>query len=155
MTFREKVNSLLEKALEEKPSLFLIDLSINDALKILVTLDGDQGVNLQDCIDVSRAIEHNLDREEQDFALEVASCGATSPMKLPRQYAKNIGRTVKFIKTDGEIIEADIVAADQEKVSVTWSAREPKALGKGKQTVQKTLDLLYSDIKEATVIITY
>ena len=91
MTFKEKVNLLLEQGLEEKPNVFLIDLTITDAFKIIVTLDGDNGVVLQDCIDVSRAIEHNLDREEQDFSLEVASVGVGSPLKLKRQYIKNIG----------------------------------------------------------------
>ena len=53
------------------------------------------GLPLKDCMKVSRAIEHNLDREEEDFSLEVASAGATSPLVLPRQYTKNIGRKLK------------------------------------------------------------
>ena len=92
MTFKEKVKNQLDQALLERPALFLIDFSISETYKISVTLDGDNGVNLQDCIDVSRAIEQNLDREEQDFSLEVASAGATSPLKLPRQFKKNVGR---------------------------------------------------------------
>jgi len=72
MTFREQVLQLLNEGLEQKPEVFLIDLTITDAFKIIVTLDGDNGVTLQDCIDISRDIEHNLDREEQDFSLEVA-----------------------------------------------------------------------------------
>jgi hypothetical protein len=56
MTFKEKVSDLLKTALEERPSLFLIEFSITGANKIMVTLDGDNGVNLQDCIDISRAI---------------------------------------------------------------------------------------------------
>src|SRR5690606_15821117 len=91
MTFKEKVLNLLEAGLSEKPSIFLIDLTITEAFKIIVTLDGDDGVALQDCIDISRSIEHNLDREEQDFSLEVASVGVGSPLKLVRQYKKNIG----------------------------------------------------------------
>jgi len=81
MTFKNKVQELLDAALAEKQELFLIEMTISPDNKILVTIDGDNGVNLQDCIDVSRAIEHNLDREEQDFALEVASAGASAPMK--------------------------------------------------------------------------
>ena len=73
MTFRDKVLELLNVGLAAKPELFLIDFSISESQKIMVILDGDQGVTLQDCIDVSRAIEHNLDREEHDFSLEVAS----------------------------------------------------------------------------------
>jgi ribosome maturation factor RimP len=98
MTFKEKVSELLSEGLKEKPSVFLIDLTITDAFKIIVTLDGDNGVSLQDCIDISRAIEHNLDREEQDFSLEVASFSVGSPLKQTRQYKKNIGRTL-IVKT--------------------------------------------------------
>ena len=90
MTFKEKVSELLNAGLEEKPSIFLIDLTITDAFKIIVTLDGDNGVTLQDCIDISRAIEHNLDREEQDFSLEVASGGVSAPLKLVRQSLETI-----------------------------------------------------------------
>ena len=94
MTFKEKVNTLLVDCLLEKPSIFLIDLVVTDAFKVIINLDGDDGVALQDCIDVSRFIDNNLDREEQDYSLEVASVGVGSPLKLVRQYKKNIGRTL-------------------------------------------------------------
>ena len=154
MTFKEKVLGLLEEGLKEKPSVFLIDLTITDACKIIVTLDGDNGVTLQDCIDISRAIEHNLDREEQDFSLEVASGGLSSPLKLVRQYKKNIGRTL-IVKTATEKIEAELAAANDDFITLKWEAREPKKIGKGKETVQKTLELPYSDIKEAIVTVTF
>jgi len=154
MTFKEKVAGLLNTALEERPSLFLIELSITGANKIMVTLDGDNGVNLQDCIDISRAIEHNLDREEDDFSLEVASGGAASPLKLPRQFRKNIGR-ILGVKTATEQFEAKITDANEEFVVLEWEAREPKKIGKGKETVQKRLELPYQDIKEAVVVIKF
>lgn len=154
MTFREKVTELLNEGLAQNPSLFLIDLNISDSYKIIVTLDGDTGVSLQDCINISRAIEHNLDREEQDFSLEVASAGATSPLKLPRQFRKNIGRTLK-VTTAEEKIEAPITEANEEFIVLEWSAREPKQIGKGKETVQKRAEIKYQDIKEAVVIITF
>lgn len=154
MTFKEKVAGLLNTALEERPELFLIDFSITGANKIMVTLDGDNGVNLQDCIDISRAIEHNLDREEEDFSLEVASGGATSPLKLPRQFKKNIGRILS-VKTATEQIEAEITDANEEFIVLEWKAREPKQIGKGKETVQKRLELPYQDIKEAVVVIKF
>ncbi len=154
MTFKEKVKQLLEDGLAEKPSIFLIDLSINEANKILVTLDGDQGVQLQDCMDISRAIEHNLDREEQDFALEVASVGVGSPLKMTRQYLKNIGRTL-ILKTQTETIEAVLTHANQETITLSWEAREPKKIGKGKETVQKVLEIPYTEIKEAIVTVTF
>lgn len=154
MTFKEKVNTVLAEALSQKPSLFLIDLTITDAFKVIVALDGDEGVVLQDCIDISRAIESNLDREEQDYSLEVASAGVSSPLKNIRQYKKNIGRTLK-VKTATEIIEAELVDANDDFVILSWEAREPKKIGKGKETVQKRLELPYVDIKEAIVTITF
>lgn len=154
MNFKDKVTSLLNEGLSQKPSLFLIDLTISEGNKIVVTLDGDTGVNLQDCIDISRAIEHNLDREEQDFSLEVASAGVSTPLKLARQYKKNIGRTLK-VKTTSETVEAVLNNADENKIVLTWSSREPKKIGKGKETVQHTREIPYADIKEAVVIIIF
>ena len=154
MTFKEKVHTLLTECLLEKPSVFLIDLIITDAFKVIVNLDGDNGVALQDCIDVSRFIDNNLDREEQDYSLEVASVGVGSPLKLVRQYKKNIGRTL-IVKTGTEIIEAELVEANDDFVILSWKAREPKKLGKGKETVQKELKLSYVDIKEAIVTVTF
>ncbi|BCY28125.1 ribosome assembly cofactor RimP [Flavobacterium okayamense] len=155
MNFKGRVEELLNEALNVRSDLFLIELKISDDRKILVTLDGDNGVNLQDCIDVSRAIEHNLDREEFDFALEVASAGAYSPMTLPRQYKKNIGRKVKVKTISGNVIEADITEASEENITLEWKAREPKKIGKGKETVEKKVVLPFEEIKEATVIISF
>jgi ribosome maturation factor RimP len=154
MTFKEKVYQLLEEQLLEKPSIFLIDLTITDSFKIIVTLDGDKGVNLQDCIDISRAIENNLDREEQDFSLEVASVGVGSPLKLVRQYKKNVGRTL-IVKLATQTIEAKLVEANDDFITLEWEAREPKKIGKGKETVQKKLEISYAEIKEAIVTVTF
>ncbi|OXA96287.1 ribosome assembly cofactor RimP [Flavobacterium hercynium] len=154
MTFKEKVNELITEALLEKPSIFLIDLAISDSFKISVGLDGDNGVALQDCIDISRAIENNLDREEQDFSLEVASVGVGSPLKMTRQYVKNVGRTL-IVTTKTEKIEAELVEANDVFIILSWKAREPKKVGKGKETVQKEQQIPYTEIKEAIVTVTF
>ena len=154
MIFKDKISALLEEALQQKPSLFLVDLSINETFKVVVTLDGDNGVNLQDCIDVTRAIDNNLDREEQDYSLEVASAGVSSPLKLVRQYKKNIGRTLR-VKLATETIEAKLEDANDEGITLSWSAREPKKIGKGKETVEHKREIPYSEIKEAIVTIIF
>ncbi|KIQ18101.1 hypothetical protein RT99_18805 [Flavobacterium sp. MEB061] len=154
MTFKEKVNELITEVLLEKPSIFLIDLAISDSFKISVGLDGDNGVALQDCIDISRAIENNLDREEQDFSLEVASVGVGSPLKMTRQYKKNVGRTL-IVTTKTEKIEAELVEANDVFIILSWKAREPKKVGKGKETVQKEQQIPYTEIKEAIVTVTF
>ncbi|MFD2100797.1 ribosome assembly cofactor RimP [Flagellimonas iocasae] len=152
--FKEKVKSLLDKALEEHPSLFLIDFTVGGDNNIRVILDGDSGVNLQDCMDISRAIEHNLDREEEDFSLEVTSAGATSPLVLPRQYNKNIGRKLK-VRTVSEELEGTLVKTSENSITLEWKAREPKPVGKGKVSVQKKQEIAFSDIQQAKVILKF
>ena len=154
MTFKEQVKQLLDAGLAEKPSVFLTDFTITDANKIIITLDGDNGVQLQDCMDISRAIEHNLDREEIDFGLEVASVGVGTPLKMTRQYIKNIGRML-IVKVGDQTIEAILTNANEENITLSWEAREPKKLGKGKETVQKIEQISYADITEAIVTVTF
>jgi len=154
MTFKDKVNDLLTEVLQDKPTVFLIDLKITDSFKIIVNIDGDNGVALQDCIDISRAIDNNLDREEQDFSLEVASVGVGSPLKMVRQYKKNVGRTL-IVKLATQTIEAELVEANDNFIILSWKAREPKKIGKGKETVQKRQEIPYTDIKEAIVTVTF
>ena len=152
--FKDKVKTLLEEALAEKEELFLIDFQISQDNKIKVILDGDQGVTLQDCMDVSRGIEHNLDREEEDFSLEVASAGATSPLVIPRQYKKNIGRILE-VRTAERNFEGKLIAATEEHITLEWKDREPKPVGKGKITVQKKQEIAISDIQEAKVVLKF
>lgn len=154
MTFKDKVNDLITQELLGKPTVFLIDLTITDSFKIIVNIDGDNGVVLQDCIDLSRAIENNLDREEQDFSLEVASVGVGSPLKMIRQYKKNVGRTL-IVKLETQTIEAELVEANDNFIILSWEAREPKKVGKGKETVQKRQEIPYTEIKEAIVTVTF
>jgi ribosome maturation factor RimP len=150
--FNKAVEDLLGQALEERQDLFLIDLSISSDNAIRVVIDGDNGVSVEDCVFVSRAIEHNLDRETEDFSLEVTSAGATAPMTNLRQYKKNIGRTLKVVSID-QTIEGTLANVTPEAIVLEWKAREPKPVGKGKVTVNKQAAIAFSDIKEAKVMI--
>lgn len=152
--FKDKVTELLHEALEENKSLFLIDFSISPTNGINVVLDGDNGVTLQECMAVSRKIEHNLDREEEDFSIEVASAGAASPLVLPRQYVKNINRKLS-VKTETENLEGNLTAATDRSITLEWKVREPKPVGKGKITVQKKREIAFSEIKEAKVVLKF
>ena len=152
---REKVTQLLQEAMDENPSLFLISLDIQGNNEIKVVIDGDQGVTVQDCIAVSRKVEHNLDREEEDFSLEVMSVGATTPLQQTRQYKKNVGRSLEIKTTAGAKLEGTLQEATDENVTLTWKTREPKPVGKGKVTVQKTEVIPYENIVEAKVMIKF
>ena len=89
--FKSIVEELLKKSLLEREDLFLTDFEILSGNKIRIVIDGDKGVLVEDCIFISRAIEHNIDRDEYDFSLEVSSAGASAALTISRQFVKNIG----------------------------------------------------------------
>ena len=151
---KKKVEKLLETALNERTDLFLIEFSIQGDNQIKVIIDGDYGVLVEDCIYISRAIEHHLDRDENDFSLEVMSAGATTPLVHKRQYKKNIDRTLK-VKTASQKIEGVLTQATDDTVTLEWKVREPKPIGKGKITVKKKEQIAYEQILEAKVMIKF
>ena len=152
--FKQKVNDLLVEALAEKSNLFLIDFVVGPMNRIEVTIDGDNGVTVDDCIDLSRAIEHNLDRDEEDFSLQVMSAGVTEGLVHKRQYAKNIGRTLN-VTTREQKMEGELVAATNNDFTLEWKAREPKPVGKGKVTVNKKAVIVFDDVVKANVVVKF
>ena len=148
------VKELLSEALALNESLFLIDLSISSANHIRVIVDGDDGVAISECIRLSRAIEHNLD-EDLDFSLEVLSFGLGESLQLKRQYKKNIGRKLQITTKNDVIFEGKNIAVDEDSVTLTWKAREPKPIGKGKHTVVKEEKINFENIKDAKVMLVF
>ena len=155
MDFRAKVEQLVHEFLETRKDLYLVDLKISVGDDITVILDGDEGLSLQDCLDASRAIEFNLDREEHDFSLQVMSPGLSEPLKLPRQFKKNMGREIEVLLNSDEKIQGEVVAVDDEKVTLVLRYRRPKLIGKGKEDVVENKEIPYTDIKKALVVIKF
>ena len=148
------IQDLLDEALSHNDSLFLIDLSFSSDNKIQIVIDGDSGVPLNECIRINRAIESNFEKEEVDFALEVTSPDIAEPLKVKRQYRKNLNRILR-VKTANEVYEGTLVDVNESQIVLTWKAREPKPIGKGKVTVEKRAVLAFQDIKEAKVKIIF
>lgn len=153
--FKNKVEDLLKAALDERQDLFLISLTVGTENAIKIIIDGDNGVLVEDCMFISRAVEHNLDREEEDFSLEVLSSGAASPLTLPRQYQKHVGRELEIKTSADEDFEGKLIEANDNQIQLQWKAREPKSVGKGKVTVTKEATIAFKDIKEAKVKIKF
>lgn len=151
---RDVVKKLVDEAISKNQELFLIDFEISSDNKIQVIVDGDSGVQLKDCMMISRHIEHNLDRDASDFSLEVTSPGATAPIVNKRQYKKNLGRTLE-IRTAIEKFEGILVNTNNDEIIIEWKTREQKPVGKGKITVNKKAVLPYEDIKQAKVKIKF
>ncbi|VAV83721.1 Bacterial ribosome SSU maturation protein RimP, partial [hydrothermal vent metagenome] len=133
---------------------FLIELKFSGDNGILVVVDGDQGVPLSECIRISRHVEHNLDRDEEDFSLEVTTPNITDPLVNFRQYNKNIDRTLK-VRTETEKFEGKLIEVNENNITLRWKTREPKPIGKGKVTVEKQQIIPLSEIKQAKVKIIF
>ncbi|MDR6515954.1 ribosome assembly cofactor RimP [Chryseobacterium camelliae] len=155
MEFRQRIEELLNEFLENRKDLFLIDLKISAGDDITVILDGDNGVSLQDCLDASRAIEFNMDREEHDFSLQVMSAGLSEPLATPRQFQKNIGREIEVILNDSSKVEGELARVDDEKITLILRYRKPKEIGKGKVDVEEEQEIPYTEIKKSLVIIKF
>ncbi|ASK31557.1 ribosome assembly cofactor RimP [Chryseobacterium sp. T16E-39] len=155
MEFRKRIEELLNEFLETRKDLFLTDLKISAGDDITVILDGDNGVSLQDCLDASRAIEFNMDREEHDFSLQVMSAGLSEPLSTPRQFKKNIGREIEILLEDSSKIEGELSKVDEEKITLVLRYRKPKDIGKGKVDVEEEKEIPYSEIKKALVVIKF
>ena len=153
--FKKTVEDLLQGALDERQDLFLIDFTLSGDNAIKIVIDGDNGVLVEDCMFISRAIEHNIDRDEHDFSLEVLSSGAATPLTLPRQYKKHIGRNLEVKTLDSEKLEGELTEVNNEGLVLKWKTREPKPVGKGKVTVTKEANVAFDNIKEAKVKIKF
>lgn len=146
----QHITQLAEQKIEGT-QLFLVDVKVLPGNKIEVLLDGDNGLAISDCVNLSRHIEKSLDREVEDFSLEVSSPGATSPLKMVRQYAKHLGRVLEIVLMNGEKMEGTLISTNGDEIVLENSSRENKPIGKGKITVTKQHTIKLTNIKESKV----
>ena len=148
---RNKITEILKEYFKKRKDLFLIDFELSLGNKVNITIDGDNGVTVDDCVQLSRSLENNLDRDSEDFSLEVSSAGANTPLVHRRQYVKNIGRILNLVTCDNEKYEAVLKDVSDQNILLEWKTREPKPIGKGKVTVQKSVKINYNDIDSARI----
>jgi len=119
----------------EADGYFLVSAEVKPSNLIIVFLDGEKGVLIDYCVKISRLIENSFDREAEDFSLEVSSAGIGQPFKVPRQYAKNIGRSVEVMTKDSKKITGILTEASQTGF-VVKEEKMVKPEGKKKKELQ-------------------
>ena len=144
------VNDILES---KDPAFFLVSISVSSGStqKIVVHLDGDQGVPIDTCAEVSRALSARLEEQETiegPYTLEVSSPGLDQPLRMPRQYAKNIGRTVKVAWGEQQTTTGELLRIDEDKIVVK---EKPKKKG-GKKNSGEEISIALNQITETKVI---
>jgi len=150
MIDKSLVSQLVEERLND-PSLFCVSIDISIGNKIKIVLDGDEGVSIEKCISVSRNVEHNLDREVEDFSLEVTSFGLDHPLVLERQYKKYIDRNIEVLMEDNVKVKGKLLAYSQEKITMELELTKKQV----KEGVESQKEINFQDIKEVKPIISF
>jgi ribosome maturation factor RimP len=153
MISKELVETLVLKELSEE--YFVVNISIKKGNFIEIVIDGDQGVNIQKCVDVSRSVEGSLDREAEDFELSVSSAGLGKPFKVYRQYIKNIGKEVEVTPAEGKPISGIIKQVDEDGFDLQVSVLERPENSKKKVEVVKTHRFAFNSMPKVKNIISF
>lgn len=154
MISKQKIESLIAEKMSSG-DYFIVSLDISTSNRIKLIVDSMKGITIDECVEFSRAIEHNLDRETEDFELEVSSPGLSMPLKVHQQYIKNIGRELDILTRDNikikgllkQVGENSILIEEQKKIKV--EGQKQKVLTKIEQTVA------FDNINKALVIIKF
>lgn len=142
----KRVTDIAEKHLAGT-DMFVVECKATPMGEIELLIDSDTAVRLEDCAALNRAIEAELDREVEDFALMVASAGIGSELKLLRQYAKIIGSSVEVLLKDGIKILAKLDKADNDGIVISYEEKQLVEGKKRKQTVEVTKEYKWEEVK--------
>lgn len=151
MITKEKIQFLVEEVLSDDQ--FIVDITIGTGNQISVYVDRDAGISVGECVQISRHIEASLDRETEDFSLEVSSPGLSLPFKVLRQYLKNIGREVEVVTKSGDKQKGILKSADSEGFELEIIAKE-KVDGKMVK-VTKSLTYIFDQMKTVKIVISF
>ncbi len=134
---------------------FIVDIKVLTGNKIEVYIDAPNHVVIADCVALSRHIESSLDREKEDFELQVSSPGATESFKVLHQYKKYIGTKVKVATKEGSKHEGILKSANENEFVIEETRREKKTVGKGNHTVVENITLTYNQVKETKSVLPF
>ncbi|GAA3992919.1 ribosome assembly cofactor RimP [Mucilaginibacter dorajii] len=153
MNIEKRVTELVEEKIVDKPNLFLVNVKMHSNGKLIVLLDGDQGIAIDDCVAVSRHVGFHLEEEnviETAYNLEVSSPGIDYPLSSLRQYAKNVGRTLGIKMADGTKREGILASLTEDAIVIEEVIKEK---GKKAETVESVIPL--DKITETKVLISF
>jgi ribosome maturation factor RimP len=134
---------------------FLVDIKILIGNKIEIYVDAPNHIVIADCVALSRFVEGNLDREKEDYELQVSSPGATESFKVLQQYVKYIGTEVQVKTVEGNKHKGKLISANEKEFVIEETRREKKTVGKGNHTVVENITLTYNQTKETKSVLPF
>ena len=153
MIDKEIIKKLVEEKLDDK--MFLVEITVSERNVIHVFVDSYDGLTIDQCINISRHVEHSFDREEEDFELQVSSPGLSEKFKVKEQFYKYIDRAVEIVTVSDLKLEGTVKTATAEGIILETSEREMVDGHKKKQLVVKFHELKYEEIKGAKAVISF
>ena len=154
MIDKNVVSGIVNEWLEDK-EYFLVDVSVSPDDKIVVEIDHAEGVWIDDCVELSRFIESKLDREEEDYELEVGSAGIGQPFKVLQQYLIHIGKEVEVLTREGKKLEGVLKDANEENMILTIQKKVKLEGAKRPKLVEEDITYTYSEIKYTKYLISF
>ena len=154
MIDKKIVSGIVNEWLEDK-DYFLVDVSVSPDDKIVVEIDHAEGVWIDDCVELSRFIESKLDREEEDYELEVGSAGIGQPFKVLQQYLIHIGKDVEVLTREGKKLEGVLKDANEETMTVTLMKKVKLEGAKRPKMVEEDVTFKYEEIKYTKYLISF
>jgi len=154
MISKDSVYQIVEQFIVDK-NYYLVDVKVTPDNRISVEIDSFDGVTIKFCMEVNRHIESQLDREVEDYELEVSSAGLTEPFKVLKQYEKNLGNEVEVLTKSGKKVSGLLVEVGEKEFSLEIEKTEKPEGAKRKITVTEHLTFLYEDIKTTKYIIRF
>ena len=154
MITKELIQSLIAPRIDEA-GLFIVEITVSSSNHISIFIDGNSGVNIDQCITVSRFIEENLSRDDEDYELDVSSAGLDLPLKVTKQYIKNIGRSVDVVYKNGQKLTGKLVDANDDNFTLEVEKNIVVEGKKRKQLITEVESIKYSDIKSTKIVVSF
>ncbi|MEP6597776.1 MAG: ribosome assembly cofactor RimP [Ginsengibacter sp.] len=152
-TKQKAIEDFVKTQLTGSEDVFLVEVKIIPGNNIKVFLDADEGITIEKCIKINRALYNQIEGSELfpngDFSLEVSSPGIDEPLKLHRQYKKNIGRAIEVTMNEGTKKEGKLILVNDDEIVI-----EEKT-GQGKKIVIKTTNILFNQVNHTKVLVTF
>ncbi|MES2446203.1 MAG: ribosome assembly cofactor RimP [Bacteroidota bacterium] len=153
MQVEKRVAALVEEKIADRPELFLVSIKMLPNNKLIIHVDGDEGISIQDCAAISRHVGFHLEEEntiDKAYNLEVSSPGVGEPLQLNRQFHKNIGRDLGIKLSDGTAKEGKLISVSELAIEI-----EEKVKEKGKKVQLVNTQIEFNNIVETKVLISF
>ena len=155
MIAKERIYGLIRDLLNEDNDVFVVSLDVSSGNKITLLIDSMKGIKVDDCVKFSRAIEFGLNREEEDFELEVSSPGVGLPFRIQKQYLKNIGRDVEVLLKSGALLRGKLSDAGESEFSIDAEIKVKTENKKKKKLIIEQKTVAYDEVNKVSVVLKF